>query len=206
MRRYSNVDVAAALGAVMEVNTEHYKSDFRHDLEMFKEGAMRPDGENNHLLWLSRQSGTECFYEREAYLKDSHAYYTWCYHSTASATCRAYAVEIKGMVDGRVIGDIYELDYKRHVMELKKDALSVATVSAKYADGAELRMTYKQYDGSSQRLIHEHGRLTAFRREPEDEGELSERLAKARGYRREESRPAVFKVAIHAGDKRPSIR
>ena len=68
MRKYANVDVPATLGAVMEVNTEHYKSDFEYDLTMFREAARNPDGENNHLLWLSRQSGTECFCEREAYL------------------------------------------------------------------------------------------------------------------------------------------
>ncbi len=28
MRKYENVDIIASLGAVMELNTEHYKSDF----------------------------------------------------------------------------------------------------------------------------------------------------------------------------------
>jgi len=33
MRKFENVDIVAALGAVVELNTEHYKSDFRHDIE-----------------------------------------------------------------------------------------------------------------------------------------------------------------------------
>ena len=34
MRKYEHVDVIASLGAVMEINTEHYKSDFQYDREM----------------------------------------------------------------------------------------------------------------------------------------------------------------------------
>jgi len=44
------VDIIASLGAVMELNTEHYKSDFRYDMEMFMEAAQHPTEENTHLL------------------------------------------------------------------------------------------------------------------------------------------------------------
>ena len=60
MRKYENVDIIAALGAVVELNTEHYKSDFKYDIEMLKDAARNPDSDNDHLLWLSRNSGTEC--------------------------------------------------------------------------------------------------------------------------------------------------
>jgi hypothetical protein len=36
MRKYENVDVTATLGAVMEINTKHYRSDFRYDKEIFR--------------------------------------------------------------------------------------------------------------------------------------------------------------------------
>jgi hypothetical protein len=69
MRKIENVDITAALGAVLEINTQHYKGDFRYDIEMFR-AATEPDGENNYLLWLSRPSGTECFKERDAHIRD----------------------------------------------------------------------------------------------------------------------------------------
>ena len=50
MRKYEDVDIIASLGAVMELNTEHYKSDFRYDMEMFMEAARHPTEENTHLL------------------------------------------------------------------------------------------------------------------------------------------------------------
>jgi hypothetical protein len=205
MRKYENVNVTAVLGAVMEIGTEHYKSDFRHDREMFREAALHPDGENNHLLWLSRPSGTECVPEREAYLIESYANYAWCFHAGTGDACRAYAVHVTGMENGRVMGDITELDYKRHILELKKDSVHVATVTAKYEDGAELHMTYKEFDGTSNRRGLQHGKLTEFRREPEDEDALREKLKTARAYRDKESRPATFKVRI-GHEAKPSIR
>ena len=63
MRKYEDVDIIASLGAVMELNTEHYQSDFRYDMKMFMEAARHPTEENTHLLWLSRRCGTECFRE-----------------------------------------------------------------------------------------------------------------------------------------------
>jgi hypothetical protein len=82
----------------MEIGTEHYKSDFEYDPTMFREAARNPDGENNHLLWLSRQSGTECFFEREAYLVESYAHSSWVYHAkNHSEAPLAYAVHITGI-------------------------------------------------------------------------------------------------------------
>jgi hypothetical protein len=206
MRKYENVDIVATLGAIMEVNTEHYKSDFRYDVDMFKEAARNPDGENDHLLWLSRRSGTECFREREAYLIESQAYYSWQYHAQSQGqSFGAYAVTVKGLEGGKIVGDLYELDYRQHALEVKKNALHVHTVSVKYEDGTETRLPYKEYDDHGQRLIHEHGKLTQFKREPKNADDLRTALVTARHYREKESRPAVFKVRVQ-NQKKPSIR
>jgi hypothetical protein len=109
------------------------------------------------------------------------------------------------MENGRVMGDVIELDYKRHVMELKKNTVPIATVTAKHEDGAELHLPYKEWDGHRERLFHEHGELKSLRREPEDEAALRGVLHDARRRREKEARPAVFKVRVgHA--KKPSIK
>lgn len=41
MRKYENVDIIAALGTVMQINTEHYKSDFQYDIERFQNPKRR---------------------------------------------------------------------------------------------------------------------------------------------------------------------
>ena len=145
MRKYENVDIVAALGAVVELNTEHYKSDFKYDVDMFKKAARHPDGENNRLLWLSRQSGTYCFHERDVYIKDTAAFNYWRgsadilgkkddFYRPVIVNDRilAYAVNITGVENGRIKGDLYELDYRDHIRHIDKAALPLHTVTVNF--------------------------------------------------------------------------
>jgi len=205
MRKYENVDIVAALGAVVELNTEHYKSDFKYDIEMFKAAAINPDGENNRLLWLSRQSGTECFKERDVYLIESQAHNSWPYYADRRGEgLHAYAVEITGLVNGRVMGNLHELDYRQHAADIQKNALHIATVDVKYAGGAELHMPYKEWDGQRERLYRQHGEVTQLRREPEDTGALRDIVKQARESRDKDATPAVFKLRVQT--PKPSIK
>ena len=195
MRKYENVDVLAALGAVVELNTEHYKSDFKYDVERFKEAARNPDGENNRFLWMSRQSGTWCFPERDAYIKDTEAFNTWNGYATLLGAndiyqtvivqdrILAFAVEVKGIESGRVKGDIYELDYRDHIRQLNRAALPKHTVTATYEDGTKLTLPHAEYDGKRERLYYQHGKVTDFRVDPEDAGALRDILKQAREQR-----------------------
>jgi len=217
MRKYENVDVIAALGAVVELNTEHYKSDFKYDVERFKEAARNPDGENNRLLWMSRQSGTWCVKEREAYIKGAEAYNLWngyatilgdinSYMSSVIVTDRilAFAVEVKGIENGRVKGDIYELDYRDHIRHINRAALPKHTVTVKYEDGTALTLPHAEYDGKRERLYYQHGQVTDFRVDPEDAGALRDILKQAWDKREKEARPAAFKVRVQ--NPKPSIK
>jgi hypothetical protein len=206
MRKYGNVDVVACLGAIMEINTENYKSDFKYDIDMFYKAAKDPDGENNRLVWLTRKSGTECFLERDVYLMPSQAYETWqSYAVSRYEAARAYVVEITALDSGRVYGDIFELDYRDHAADVKRAARPVYTVDALYADGEMLHLPYKIWDANRERLYHEHGHLKTVRRIPDDEDSLQKTLSAARALRERECHPAVFKVGIQH-DRKPSIR
>lgn len=217
MRKYENVDVIAALGAVVEINTEHYKSDFKYDIEKLKRAAQDPDGENSRLLWMSRLSGTWCVTEREAYIKDSEAFSIWngyatilgdikSYLSTVVVQDRilAYAVEVKGLENGRVKGDVYELDYRDHIRELNRAALPLHTVRVKFEDGTDLQLPHKEYYGHRERLSHQHGKITDFHVDPEDKAALADVLKQARGIRKKEARAATFKVRVK--NAQPSIK
>ena len=191
MRKYENVDIIASLGAVMELNTEHYKSDFRYDIEMFMEAARHPTEENTHLLWLSRHCGTECFRERDAYLKESQASHTWLFHATT-------------LRDGKVMGNLYELDYRQHAAKLGQQAFPIQEVSLKFEDGTEGRYPYEQYNHNHgiYGMIAEHGKVVSKHYEPESEDVLRGLLAAAR-QGRQKNRAATFKIRI---GRKPSIR
>jgi len=218
MRKYEGVDIVAALGAVVELNTEHYKGDFKYDIERFKEVARNPDGENNRLLWMSRHSGTWCYPERDVYIKDTAAFNTWngyakilgdvnSYLSTVVVQDRilAFAVNIKGMENGRVKGDLYELDYRDLVRQINKTALPLHTVTATYKDGAAFTMPHREHDEKHLSLYRQHGQLQTLIPNPEDADALRIVLTQVREQREKDARPAVFKVRVHT-PKQPSIK
>jgi len=218
MRKYENVDVIAALGAVVELNTEHYKSDFKYDIEQFKAAARNPDGENNRLLFMSRQSGTWCYPERDVYIKDTAAFNTWNSYATIIGDINsymssvivqdrilAYAVNIKGIENGRIKGDLYELDYRDHIRHINRSALPLHTVTAVYKDGATFTMPHKEHDAKHMSLYHQHGQLQTLTPHTEDAGALRDVLKQAREQREKDARPAVFKVRVQT-PKQPSIK
>jgi len=218
MRKYTNVDVIAALGAVVELNTENYKGDFKYDIEMFKTAARNPDGDNNRLLWLSRQNGTYCFPERDVYIKDTAAHNYWqgsatiigdknSYMSSVIVQDRilAYAVTVTGIENGRIKGDIYELDYRDHTRHIDRAALPKDTVTVKFEDGATLTLPHREYDGKRESLLYQHGKVTDFTANPADAGVLRDILTQARDKREADARPAVFKVRVQ-NTKQASIK
>ncbi len=71
MQKFENMDVIAALEAIMHQNTAYYQSDFAYDIKMLREAARSDQPEDKLLLWLSRPSGTFCFRERDVLLKDT---------------------------------------------------------------------------------------------------------------------------------------
>ena len=85
MQKFENIDVIAALEAIMHQNTAYYQSDFAYDIKMM----------------------------RDVLLKDTQAYNTWkfCGEQTHDRIL-AYAVELTGVANGTVQGNLYELDYK----------------------------------------------------------------------------------------------
>jgi hypothetical protein len=217
MRKYENVDIVAALGAVVELNTEHYKSDFKYDIETFKEAARNPDGENNRFLWFSRHSGTHCLQEREVYIRDTSAFNTWNAYGTLLGSpdfyrpvivedrILAYAVNITGIEKGRVKGDLYELDYRDQIRQLDKQALPRHTVTAVYKDGTTVTMPPAEHNAKHIRLHHQHGQLQIFKSHPENESALRDVLQQVRDKRETDARPAAFKVGVRH-PKQPSVK
>ena len=81
MQKFENMDVIAALEAIMHQNTAYYQSDFAYDIKMLREAARSDQPEDKLLLWLSRPSGTFCFRERDHKLR--HRFCTGHMHLAA---------------------------------------------------------------------------------------------------------------------------
>ena len=136
MQKFENMDVIAALEAIMHQNTAYYQSDFAYDIKMLLEAARSDQPADKLLLWLSRPSGTFCFRERDVLLKDTQAYNTWkfCGEQTHDRIL-AYAVELTGAANGTVQGNLYELDYQQHFQHIRDAALPVGANRLIYESG-----------------------------------------------------------------------
>jgi hypothetical protein len=217
MRKFENVDIVAALGAIVELNTEHYKSDFKYDIKQFKEAAKNIDGENNRFLWLSRPSGTQCYSERDVYIKDTTAFNTWNYYATITGKdtpfsnvivndrVLTYAVEVKGIENGRIKGDLCELDYRNHVKQLNRVALPLHTVTATYKDGATFTLPPKEHEEKHMQRHHQHGQLQTLVYNSKNADSLQAVLKSEREQREKAARPAKFKIGVK-NQKQPSIK
>jgi hypothetical protein len=91
-----------------------------------------------------------------------------------------------------------------HVKEIQKDAQPAVAISLKFADGAEMKMPYKDYDRQRDSLIFEHGKIVSLRHEPQDEDAVRSAISVARKERESEAKPAAFKVRVQ--NQKPSIR
>ena len=113
-----------------------------------------------------------------------------------------YAVEITGLRDGKVMGNLYELDYRQHAAKLGQQALPIQEVSLKFEDGTETRCSYEQYNHGVYGMVAEHGKVVSRHYEPESEDALRGLLTAAR-QGRQKNRAATFKIKI---GRKPSIR
>lgn len=174
LNKFEEMDVFASLNAVMRQNTGFFQSDFEIDKEIMKKTAASPDREDKTLLWLCRPSGTHCFRERDVFLKDTAAHNTWrFYREQTRDRVLAYAVELTGQEDGKIRGNIYELDYAQHYERVKAQAIPADHYKLIYEQGERLQPAGRYFDASPDREL---GKFLRFEALPNDPDALRFRL------------------------------
>ena len=199
MQKFENMDVIAALEAIMHQNTAYYQSDFAYDIKMLREAARSDQPEDKLLLWLSRPSGTFCFRERDVLLKDTQAYNTWkfCGEQTHDRIL-AYAVELTGTANGTLQGNLYELDYQQHFQHIRDAALPVGANRLIYESGMREIGPKEHFNSRSDKYFGEFVRYEMQPRDPE----LLQAAIRQEQRSREPARPGDFKehlAALHTG-------
>lgn len=174
MNKFENVDILASLNEIMQQNTGFFQSDFDIDRRIIQRAAAQPSVEDKTLLWLSRPSGTHCFRERDVFLKDTAPHNTWCFHAEQTRDhILAYAVEITGKKDGKITGNLYELDYRQHYERVKQQSLPADTNRLIYEHGAVEQPSKWRFDGA---LHREYGKFERFEALPNDPESLQDLL------------------------------
>ncbi len=102
---------------------------------------------------MSRRCGTWCLKEGRVFLKPTGAHHIWTYYGDGSSErILAYAVEVTGLEDGKVIGNLYPLDYREHVELVKKTSVPVEKVKVVFEKG-------EYYQDIDERIHKEDHRL-----------------------------------------------
>lgn len=204
--RFEGVDILDALGQIMELHTQHFKQDFDLDKELIPKLAVSADPEDRRLLWMSRPCGTYTLRERETYLDGSYENSVWkYYHEQSKDPVLAYALSIKGIQDGKVMGNIYPLDYPAHVERVKLLTCPIEKVTVTFEGGAVVTLPYQTRRQFINELSPEHGTPKFMRYEPESEQELAMILKRERFKRSYQVKPGNIKEYID-GLKKSTVR
>lgn len=180
--KFISVKIMPCLTEIMRQNTAFYQSDIDTDAAFIAKAAASDVPEDRRLLWMSRECGTECHYERDVFLEGTAAHNTWMYHAaTESERHLAYFVNVTGTdADGGAIGSIYELDFEKLADRILKNSSKASKARLIYENGeTEEDVAGWRYGGPDGRL----GKLVSFRAVPDDPDRLREALDEERWLR-----------------------
>ena len=195
LQKFENVDVIASLEAIMKQNTAFYQSDFDIDKQILRKAAVSLIPEDKRLLWFSRPSGTCCFRERDVFLKDTRQHNTWRFYGEQTHdTILAYAVELTGTEQGKIKGNLYELDYPQHFREVIEKSISADNYTLLYEHGELTKPAGQYFDGDTDPQL---GKFIRFEAQPNDPEALKSLLGEQKKKRIQHT-PGDFKSHIDA--------
>ena len=195
LQKFENVDVVASLEAIMKQNTAFYQSDFEIDKQILQKAAISPIPEGKRLLWFSRPSGTCCFRERDVFLKDTRQHNTWRFYGEQTHdTILAYAVELTGTEQGKIKGNLYELDYLQHFREVIEKSIPADNYTLIYEHGELTKPAGQYFDIDTDPQL---GKFIRFEAQPNDPEALKSLLGEQKKKRIQHT-PGDFKSHIDA--------
>ncbi len=136
--KYENIDLIATLEAIMKSRTEHFTTDFEIDKTMIQIAEKSENPEDKCMFWFCRKNGTHCLREREVFIEDSRENNTFKYYvEQSSEKITPYLIVVTGEEVGKVIGNLYPLDYQKEYEEIKKNQVVSDRISLNYEHGTK---------------------------------------------------------------------
>ena len=195
MKKFENVDVIDTMQQIMRHNTAYYRNDFDIDKRILTRAAQSSSPEDKAFLWMSRHAGTHCLRERDVFLKDTREYNTFRFYAEqTSDKVLAYAVAITGIKDGKIMGNVYELDYREQAQKVFREALPADTHALIYENGTRHQPANYRFDAQPDK---DFGKFERFEALPNDPDALQELL---RGERQAREQLAPGDVRSHVAE------
>ena len=203
MQKFECSDLIGCLEKILNINTEHYKTDFEYDRKILYEAAASDNRQDKTFIWLTRAHGTHCFNERDLFIKDTPSYTTLQYwKGNASENIKAYAVEVETVKNGKLCGSIYDLDYEQYADMVKNNAINGAAKTVTYDRG---QCTYS-FDKNVLGVPHpKYGNIQKVKYLPADSEMLKNILLSEKAIRHK-CRCADIDKHISNLTKKPSVK
>ena len=202
MIRYDSKDLFSDLGKLVEQDVKHYQSDFTIDKEILLESFER--GEQD-FIWWTRENGTGCIREREAFLKETSARNSCLYWLTGDETVKAYTVNVRGTVNGQMIGSIYPMDTKELADQIEKESVPVASVTIVPEQGESVLVDYQEFNKACLSYGDKYGKYSLlYHPSEENQSKLSAIL---QGNKTKRAKAACYDVVglFQGGSKKTGL-
>lgn len=190
--KFSNVDILAFMGNVVQKHTKHYQSDFEIDEKILREAADRQEQRDKTFIWLCRTAGTWLLLERNIFLKDTREFNTFSFYAEqTSDLILAYVIEVIGDAQDSVMGNVYVLDYPEHYSHVHSVSLKAETVVMQYEHGCRTQSADDRISGYPDM---EYGKLQSVQYHPHSQEELTGLLWNERRERKcfKEGNPSAY--------------
>ena len=203
MQKFECSDLIGSLEKILNINSEHYKTDFDYDRKILYEAAASDNRQDKTFIWLTRAHGTHCFNERDLFIKDTPSYTTLQYwKGNASENIKAYAVEVETVKNGKLCGSIYNLDYEQYADMVKNNAINGAAKTVIYDRG---QCTYSFGKNVLGALHPKYGNIQKVEYLPSDSEMLKNILLSEKAIRHK-CRCADIDKHISGLQKKPSVK
>ena len=192
VKKYTDVDILAELSKLVDAHVKHYKEDFEYDRRAIVQAAKAELPEDRTLIWFCRECGTHCFRESQTFIRDTREHATLRFYAEQSGEdITARVVVPKQLIGKKVIGDVFEVNFKDLAFKVAQDSIAPAMSRMTFADGFEQEVPFHKSLRQVELLVGEHGKITALHVIPTDKEALADLLAQQK--RRRERLPEAAK-------------
>ena len=190
--KFRSVDVIAFMSDVVKKHLEHFESDFEKDKEILMDAANKQEQQDRTFVWLCRTAGTWCLHERDVFIKGTCEHNTFSFYAEQTREpILAFVIEVAGVVDGILIGNVYALDYAAYYNHVHAVSLKAETVEMTYEHGCR---TKKADENIHSYPDPEYGKLQSMCFQPHSQDELTGLLWNERQTRKRfrEAKPSEY--------------
>lgn len=190
--KFSNVDILAFMGNVVQKHTRYYQSDFEIDKEILHRVAETQEQQDKTFIWLCRTHGTGLLLERNVFIKGTSQHNTFNYYiEQSSGPVLAFLVEVTSGTQDSVMGNVYVLDYPEHYEHVQAVSLKAETVVMQYEHGCRSQSADDRISGYPDM---EYGKLQSIQYQPDSQEELTGLLWSERQERKcfKEGNPSAY--------------